>query len=271
MSFIGLSKGPQDGHFQTFARGAGAKLINQNDFDYDRMPGPIAFRGITKREIIKRCWADQRDFYYMDTGYLGNMYQPTKKWHRIVKNDLQHVTLPTETLPEDRWNTLVKQNSYLTWPGWKKNGSKILLVVPSEKPCKLYGIKTDEWIDQTISTLKHYTDREIVIRTKAKDKTERRSTFTIYNELDRDIFALVTYNSIAALEAVAYGIPAFVQAPNAALSVSETDLSKIETPYYPEEEIINKWCRYIAYCQYNSDELKNGTALRIIKKLETLT
>ena len=52
-------------------------------------------------------------------------------------------------------------------PNWKKNGRNILVVMPSEKPAKFYGIDMAQGRDEVISTIKQYTDRPIVIREKA--------------------------------------------------------------------------------------------------------
>ena len=206
----------------------------------------------------------------MDTGYFGNYIslknpKGQKRWHRIVKNNVQHLG-PIENRPEDRWKALVKEFPKLQWTGWKKGGNKILVVVPSEKPCKFYGINATNWLEETLENLKKHTDREIVVRTKSPTRSERSMVNTIYNAMDADIFALVTYNSIAATEAVAYGIPAFALAPNAASPVCLDDLSKIETPYYPDEEAVYRWCCYLSYGQFSVDELANGTAWRILNE-----
>jgi hypothetical protein len=261
--------GDTDGFLGSFTHGSNGVVVEDFDINSD-VSTPIAFRGITKRTLIKNCWQTGRTFYFMDTGYFANY--PTvsnpkavKRWHRIVKNNLQHIG-DVQDRPSDRWESLQTEFPTLKWPGWKKNGRKILLVTPSEKPCKFYGINLDEWISNTVNTLKKYTDRPIEVRLKAKIRTERAKRNTIYDQLDDDVFALVTYNSIAATEAVAYGIPAFTLAPNAASSVCLSDLSKIETPYYPDKDQVRKWCCFLSYGQFNNEELANGDAWRIFSE-----
>jgi len=261
-----------DGFLSSFTRGSKGSFANPESFDLTRgISTPIAFRGITKRNLINTCWEIGRTFYFMDTGYFANYSTKTnpkevKRWHRIVKNNVQHLGL-IEDRPSDRWKKLQEEFPRLVWPGWKKDGKAILIVTPSEKPCKFYGINADEWVTDTVETLKKYTNRKIIVRTKAKLRIDRSLRNTIYDQFDEDnIFALVTYNSIAATEAIAYGIPAFTLAPNAASSMCLTDLSKIETPYYPDSEEVRRWCCYLSYGQFNNEELADGTAWRILNE-----
>lgn len=259
--------GDQDGFLGAFAKGSDGIFVESAEQNKDI---PIAFRGITKRNLIRECWETGRTFYFMDTGYFANYSTRTnpkgvKRWHRIVKNNVQHIG-DIQSRPDDRWKFLQDEFPKLKWPGWKKDGKKILLVTPSEKPCKFYGIDLDKWLSDTTNEIKKYSNREIVIRKKPEFRIQRTLDYTIYDQLDEDIFAVVTYNSIAATEAIAYGIPAFTLAPNAASSMCLEDLSKIETPYYPDSELVYKWCCYLAYGQFNNDELANGNAWRIFSE-----
>jgi len=216
------------------------------------------------RKIVEACDRQGRSYYYIDTGYIGNM-QKRKDWHRIVINGMQHST-PNFNCPSDRFDRIAEYKPYLNFPGWKKSGSAILLVTPSEKPCKFYGIDRDTWVTKTIKEIKQYTDRPIIIRDKSI-RRERVGQGSIYNQLDTDdIFAVVTYNSIAATEAIGYGVPCFTLAPNAADYFCEKDLSKIENPKYEITELVEKWQHWLAYCQYLPIEMKDGTAMQLIKE-----
>ena len=225
---------------------------------------PVIFRSMTQRKTVAVCEAQGRPYYYIDTGYIGNM-QKRKDWHRIVPSGMQHSQI-NWTMPSDRFEKIAATKPYLPFPGWKKNGRSILVVTPSEKPCKFYGINRDEWVKDTIAKIKENTDRPIIVR----DKTIRRDRVgsgSIYHQLDEDdIFAVVTYNSIAATEAIGYGIPCFTLAPNAADFFCEKDLTKIEKPKYAEPMRVHKWQHWIAYCQYLPREMRDGTALKHIRE-----
>ena len=134
----------------------------------------------------------------------------------------------------------------------------------TEKPFLYYGEDRNTWIKNTIATIKQHTDREIVIRNKAG--RGERTNDTIYEALDNDIWALVTYNSIAAVESIQSGIPAFSMAATAASVVSSTDLTKIETPPMPDEELIQRWLWSIAYGQFSLNEILTGKAWRIVQE-----
>jgi hypothetical protein len=246
--------------------GTCGKFIGKKELDNYPTNYPVAFRSMTKRKEIQKCWDTKRDFFYIDNGYIGNAFK--RKWqYRVVRNNVQHIG-KVKTLPSDRWRTLLDKLPWLAYQGPKprpKNGP-ILLVTPSEKPCNFYGIKRDDWIEQTVAELKNYTNREIIIRNKGL-RGDRIGDNSIASTCSRlGVWSVVTYQSIAALEAVHYGIPAFTLAPNIAESVCNTNLADIEKPHYPTVHEVQNLLHYIAYCQYSPVEIQLGDAYRIIKE-----
>jgi hypothetical protein len=264
--WIFLSKDGTDEYIAKIAHSANSKIISTDDFVYSDSTEPIMLRGILKHKIMKQCWADQRDFYYMDTGYFGNQISNSnpngwKYWHRIVKNNLQHGEIISR--PADRWEKFNKKLS-----PWKKDGRKILIAKPDIKPCKFYNVDLEQWTIDTVNTIKKYTDRPVEIRERAPKRQDRTTSNTLQQALDNDVFALVTFNSVAATEAIMYGIPAFTLAPcNAASPVASQDLTQIDNPYYPDMDKLYEWACHLAYGQFHSDELKNGTAIHMLKDL----
>jgi hypothetical protein len=260
---IFLSKDGEDDFINLFAKGCNTIPISTDDFVYESSTDSIVLRGILKHKIMKRCWQDNRTFYYMDTGYFGNerTFRNPNGWkyfHRIVKNDLQHGEIIPR--PGDRFNGFKK-----TFQPWKKNGRKILIAKPDEKPMKFYGYDLDIWLQYTIDTIKKHTDRPIEVRERAPKRIDRIARDTLQEALDDDVFALVTFNSVAATEAIFHGIPAFTLAPaNAASPVSSQDLTKIETPYYPDMDKLYAWGCHLAYGQFHTSELKTGKAMEMI-------
>ena len=260
---IFLSKDGEDDFINLFAKGCKTAPISTDDFVYESSTDSIVLRGILKHKIMKRCWQDNRIFYYMDTGYFGNERSTDnpngwKYWHRIVKNNLQHGEIIAR--PNDRFKKFNK-----TFSPWKKSGNKILVAAPDDKPFKFYGITKDQWVAETVAKIKEHTDRPVVVRERAPKRIDRIVTDTLQRALDDDVFALVTYNSVAAIESVFHGIPAFTMAPaNAASPVALQDLSKIETPYYADKDKLYAWGCHLAYGQFHTTELRNGQALEML-------
>lgn len=262
-----LAIDPNDSIVYPFAESVGATYVNGfKDLKKYSADSPVIFRGMTGRKIVEACEEQNREYFYIDTGYIGNM-QKRKDWHRIVKNGMQHSKI-NWNMPDDRFNKILETKPYLRFPGWKKNGRAILVVTPSEKPCKFYGVDRNKFVDETLSTLKKYTDRPIIVRDKV-NRRDRVGAGSIYNQIEEeDIFSVVTYNSIAATEAIGFGIPCFTLAPNAADNFCLKDLTKIETPLYDDPEKVSKWQHWLAYCQYLPREMQDGAAMRIIEEYD---
>ena len=103
------------------------------------------------------------------------------------------------------------------------------------------------------------------MRERAPKRIDRRARDTLQQALDDDVFALVTFNSVAAVESIFHGIPAFTLAPaNAASPVSLQDLSKINEPYYPDSDKLHAWGFHLAYGQFHTSELKTGKAMELL-------
>ena len=246
-----------------------AKFINSYDYKRARktITDDIIIRGISSGDYAKHALETNRNFYFIETGYLGNYrcennMTGRKIYHRIEKNSMQQSRIMD--VPDDRWRDLCAFNPKLRYQGWKKPGSKILLIMSTEKPFEYYGTTKDEWVNSTIATLRQHTDREIVIREKAS--RGERTNDTIYDALDEDIYAVVTYNSIAAVEAIQYGIPALCTAPTAASAVTTADFAQIENPPKLSEDIIYKWLSSVAYGQFSLDEILTGRAWSLVQE-----
>jgi hypothetical protein len=263
--WIFLSKNGEDPYINMFAQGCKTVPTSTEEFHYGDSNSPIVMRGILKKKIMKQCWDDDRTFYFIDTGYFGNEVttgNPNgwKYWHRIVKNDLQHNMIFDR--PADRWNEFNRKFRH-----WKKTGRKILIAAPDEKPCKFYDIDLDEWIAETTTEIKKYTDRPIEVRSRNPNRTQRMVNDTLQQALQNDVFALVTYNSTAAIESIFNGIPAFTLAPtNAAAPVASQDLSLVENPYYPDQDKLHAWACHLAYGQFHVSELKTGRAKYLLEE-----
>jgi hypothetical protein len=203
------------------------------------------------------CRAAGRDFYYIDTGYFGNGKKKT--YHRVTRNDVQHfgpiVDRPSDRVPPD-----------VGVAKFRRQGSKILIAPPSQKLLNLYNINLEEWLATTQADIRKHTDREIVVRLK-QSRSVRQSSDTIQQALDDDVFCLVTFSSIAAVEALLHGKPAITLGPNAAAPLCSHTVSEIENPFVPDLDQVRALIRHLSYCQFTEVEMRDGTAWRILNGL----
>jgi len=263
ITMIFWSKNGNDAFINAFAIGCNSPIVTEID---KTTPEPIIFRSIVKKDVILYRLENNLPFYYMDSGYFGNFKSErnpngTKQWMRIVKNGLQHTAV--KKVSSTRWyenfNYPIQQQT--------KRGNHILLVLPSEKPCKFYDIDLQDWTKRTIGEIKKHTDRPIKIRVKP-DTRAARLQHTVFDDLN-NCWATVTYNSIAAVESVMSGVPAFTLAPTAADPVCDKDLSNLEDPTLYHKDQLRAWAYHLAHGQFHISELKSGVALRMLKKYES--
>lgn len=235
------------------ADSTGAVIMSWEEAQH--LANPVIVRGLTFHTAIKNMMANGRNFFYIDNGYFGNHY--TKMWFRIIEN---HVHDTRSIMPRSR--DRLERCALTTLP--RTHGKKILLAPPSIKSFSIWNIYQDQWIAQTVAAIKQHTDRPIVIREK-RPRWERFAEDTIEQALADDVHCLVTYNSVAAVEAVMRGVPAMCLGPNAAAVVSSTDLSEIENPRFPDDDLRDAWLRHLSYSQFSFMEMSDGTAWRILQ------
>jgi hypothetical protein len=239
---------------QSFVQGAGGQISSWTQEEHSSTP--VVLRGVTKRKQMDACRAVGRDFYYIDTGYFGNGKKKT--YHRITKNDVQNFG-PIIDRPGDRVPPGVGVSKF------RKQGSKILLAPPSQKLLNLYNINLDEWLARTQADIRKHSDREIVVRLK-QSRSVRQHTDTIQMALDDDVFCLVTFSSIAAVEALLHGKPAITLGPNAAAPLCSLSISEIENPKIPTLDEVRALICHLSYCQFTEAEMRDGTAWRILNE-----
>lgn len=203
------------------------------------------------KPYLKVWIAEGLDWIYWDRGYARRVFATwlprgdNGGYYRWHLNSFQMKAI--REVSGDRWKSL---NTPLE--NWKLNSSgHILLAEPSPTYQRFHEIQG--WTEKTIEELRKHTDRKIVRRTK-------ESKVPLSVDL-AGAHAMVTHGSNAAVEAVIMGCPVFVAPDSAASLIGEVDVSRIETPLYPSREA---WARSLAYCQFNEQELVDGTLWRFM-------
>ena len=246
-----------DEYLESFIIGTGGILSNWEEQKNSNTPLIIRGVGKSSQLAIQHCWKTNRDFYAIDTGYFGNSKSKSKGWHRITKNALQN-TGPIIERPGDRLK-LIGYN-YRKF----RDGKKILICPPSEKVMNLFNQPNPEaWTNQVVEELKKYTDRPIEVRLKP-NRSQRITNRSIEAALADNVHCLITYNSIAALEALMNGVPAIALGPNCASVVCNTSLAEIEKLNRPDKETMYSLMTHLSYCQFTRAEMMNGYALETV-------
>jgi hypothetical protein len=254
-----LSKDLNDQYINMLAASVGSN--GQDHVSVEALGAPLVLRGIMKHKIMKQCWQLGKNFFYVDTGYLGNHVsdrnpRANKIWHRIVPNNLQHEHL--QPAPADRWQKLG-----LCLPR-RRHGRNIIVAAPDDKPCRFYGIDQQQWINSVTNDLNKVTDRPITVRLRQRSRQTRMVQQPL-NVLLADAHALVTYNSLAAIEAIMQGVPAIVLAPcHAARAVASVSVESIENPMYPDQDLLHDWLCWLCYGQYHVTEMRSGRAMHML-------
>jgi len=239
--------------------GQASHLVSYHEAMHYPATNPWCIRGMKFTAAVNDCWRDGRKFYYIDNGYLGN--GNSKTYFRIIKNHVHNIE-PVIARPRDR----LERCQYYTLP--RTHGRKILIAPPSLKSLSLWNMDPEAWVAEVIAQLKNYTDRPVEIRLK-RPRAERLAENTMAEALADDVHCLITYNSVAAVEAVMLGKPAICLGPNAASVVASTNLSEVENPKFPTEDEREAWLRHLSYSQFTFMEMSNGTAWRILTDHDT--
>ncbi len=229
------------------------RIIRGKPADLEALPDdvlPIVGCSPELTGLIAKWRETGRQWCYWDRGYARRVFATwlprgeAGGYYRYHLNSFQLKTV--RDVPGDRWKAL--KTDVLTW---RRDGKHIVVAMPTATYSRFHGL--ENWTEKTIVELKKYTDRKIITR----DKEDKRP---LQEDL-RGAHALVAHGSIAAVESVICGCPVYVCADCAAALVGQTEISKIETPVYPDRQA---WLNSLAYSQFNESELVDGTLWKLI-------
>ena len=226
----------------------------------------VVFMGVLRGTNLVYKWAEKnkKDFYYIDRPYWGES-RATPYWMRCVKN--QHVKTFVDHRPDDRFKQQFKDEI----KPFHKNGKYVLVVPPSHAMAEMFG--GQDWLKNTMRTLKENTDRELVVREKPYnpeaviDSSGKMLPGKSANnqppkpfEWDK-VHAVVTFNSSISIKALTNGVPAFANFDNPCMPVCEQDFTKIEKPRYEDPRPV---FHSLAYGQFTQREFRSGYYMEIL-------
>lgn len=233
--------------FRAFAQGFDADLVPADSPVAKsaslHIVGGLQFGALEALQTIRR---HALPYVFFDRAYFGG--GPRTQWLRVVPGAYQHHWI-SQHGPQ-RFDALVRAGLAQLQP-WRRGGRHIMVVPPSMAVQKLFGVPSD-WAAQQVATIKAATDRPVIVSTKGDPRplAERLA----------DCWAVVTWSSNVAVEAICAGVPAFAGPESAAWPVSG-ELSRlaqdIEKPPRCEREA---WAWGLAAGQFTIDEIRSGAA-----------
>jgi hypothetical protein len=226
---------------KAFAHGCGGMVWRDNSL----RPGPVAIWGSPARwGLIEKAIQQGRELFYMDHAYFGR-----RTYYRITRNAFQHDGTG-DAGPErfDVHNRPVQP--------WREDGRHILICPNSPTYHRLFGVDVHEWVTEITRTIAGVSQRPVRVRWKGQE--------TPIDADLQDCWAVVTFSSAAALDALIAGVPVFVLAPfAAAYRFGLPDVAQIESPIYPDGRARLMW--NLAANQWTLDEIRAGAAWRALK------
>jgi hypothetical protein len=235
---------------RAFAAGIGCRIAYAEDEPEVLSDIPVVWGVLRDSDrILAQAKGQALYFFYIDHSYFNRGHG---KSYRITRN--RYEAGPIRECSPDR----LAQFSVDVRP-WQKSGRDIVVCPPTDYFMQAHGCA--DWLETTLHTLQGVTDRPIIIRGKPQPG---ESAVPLETALE-SAHALVTHSSNVAIEAACLGTPVFVNPASAAAPIAQTDLLMIDTPAYPDRD---PWLAHLAYSQFTFDEIREGTAWRLLLEME---
>jgi hypothetical protein len=186
-------------------------------------------------------------------------------------------------IDSSRWKQ-IQQDLNISLKDYRTTGNHILLCLQRNGGWSMGNVNIQDWAIETITKIRQYTDRPIVIRLHPGDKQSKllltpgnpkcrlplSNTIRLSNNQSiiddlKNCWATVNYNSSPVVGAAIEGVPIFVSDPNKSQcsEIANTDLAQIETPTMHHRQ---HWVERISMFHWNFNELRNGQCWEHMRK-----
>jgi hypothetical protein len=227
---------------KAFAQGCGGTVQNGGPL----RPNPMAFWGSPLLwPLLTQARKEGQTWFYGDHAFFGR-----GQFYRCAKNTFQFDGLSGDDDPK-RFRSFG-----IPVRDWRRGSGPILLCPQSDTFFRLHGFRQGQWIEEVTRELRKHTDRPLAVRWK-KD-----AAASPISEALKSVWAVVTFMSNAAVDAILAGVPAVCTAPCAGLSMSTSDLSLIENLPMPDGR--EQWAARLANNQWSLAEMARGDLWRKI-------
>jgi hypothetical protein len=194
---------------------------------------PNIFCGMFDHGNLRNAVREGRDFLYFDNPYFRRDEKHIR--FRLIVG-ASHLT---QLLPEQPGRVVEVPEL----EPWRERGrlQRIVVIPPSPTQLLVYGCTG--WLPGTLKRLREATRRPVFVK---EDK------YSSFPEALADAWAVVTYASVAGVEAAVAGVPVFAGALCPALPISAGTLEEIESPRRPDRR---EWLRSLGYACWHMNEL----------------
>lgn len=165
--------------------------------------------------------------------------------YRVILNGIHQTKI--HDVPDDRRSMF--KASFHPWRETKQN----IVFIPAPKNIEhFYG---DRWNERALGEIAQATKRHVIVKAKTDGNLR---------DFLKQAHCVVSHSSVAAVEAACFGVPVFGPESSPAYLIGESDLSRIESPVFPDRE---KWLNTLTYSQFTKQEITSGFAWATVKEL----
>jgi hypothetical protein len=280
-------------YFSQGAKVVGDRVIDVNDYNYFPTdvaviqgwvaPGVNAGQNVILRNKIVQSQAanskhtiavDSNLFLYANTA--NPLHYLRYSFNGVFPNTGIYCDSP---IIPSRWRQ-ISRDLNIALKDYRTTGNHILLCLQRNGGWSMGGVDVQFWAENTINSIRQFTDRKIVIRLHPGDKHTRLTIESpgyygpikfsenvilsknqnLVDDL-RDCWAAVNYNSSPLVAAAIEGVPIFVLDPDRSQcgKIANTDLMQLENPLLPDRQ---QWVEKLAMSHWKFDELRDGTCWR---------
>jgi len=246
-----------------------------------------------RRELADNCRAKKIPLITFDGGLLssfGNVSTSPDHHFRVsLYTPMNDGNFLSDDSPGDRWEMLVKKFNVKYEP-WRKSNPEdpILFGLQPKDNWSMNELDPIDWFNDVYKKLRPITKRKFIVRPHPNNVSnilERRKELPDDIELQytqknfvgdekkhyrfhfqealNKCHAFITHNSTASVDSCVRGVPTFVTSDLALCwTVANKDLTKIESPDYPERE---QWVNDLGYKLWSIKEIRDGTVYKRFK------
>lgn len=231
-----------------------------------------------KRDIV----AKSKRFIVLETALLGRQKVELVPRDRYVRMGLNGFLANTGNFnyydrPSDRWEKISSDLGLSLEPTNRSKDSPILVALQLPGDASLQGTDISFWAASVIDHIRLLTNKPIILRTpqlpRDYDEAAMQRIFShpeIYvqegtkdnlRDTLRNCWAAVTFSSGIGIDALMYGCPVIAYSPASfCFRLCPNSVEYVEHIELPNEEDRQQLFNNLAYAQWSTEELRDGSA-----------